>query len=486
MLHGKGFHNRRSPLKALTGALPAATLSYDTGFTNASVPVQLSFNRPVQWQDGDQACMAWNSDPTTNLGLTSGATVTLAAATTSNSFGISVVTAGKFIRIGAWKAGTTKPTDAQMIWSTPIAVGDSTAPTISTSTAFSGYQYLAGSLTITASENVASWFVANANFTITPLTATTATLSWNSVTTTGTVNVPVTATDYGGNTSLVWNGVQTVNSNQPTAFSFTNVSNASLSTLYTSNTITIAGLQTGTNAPASVSGSGFTYSKNGGAYVAAGTPFTVTNGDTVTLQDTSPSANNLTNTGTLTVGTTSANWQIATPVTTTTFNPSDKGANITLSNGNLTATGNSITQGFVRTVNGYSSGKRAVSFAVTTAPGWYGIINGTDANSNFPSSARFALAHDGSFFAGSSSSSANFGVPANGDVYDVAWDMTLQKAWFRKNGVWQGTGGDPNASGPGWDISACGSTLYPFFLALASGPNATLQAVSISGFTSVI
>lgn len=69
----------------------------------------------------------------------------------------------------------------------------------------------------------------------------------------------------------------------PSAFTLTDVVDATPSTVYTSNTITVAGL--GAQASAAISISGGTYSKNGGPYVS--TPGTVVNDDTVAVRVTS-------------------------------------------------------------------------------------------------------------------------------------------------------------------------------------------------------
>lgn len=69
----------------------------------------------------------------------------------------------------------------------------------------------------------------------------------------------------------------------PDQFTFTDVTDADLSTQYTSNTITVAGMGSGTTAAVTVAGA--TYSKNGGAYTSAAG--TATNGDTFAVRHTS-------------------------------------------------------------------------------------------------------------------------------------------------------------------------------------------------------
>jgi hypothetical protein len=98
--------------------------------------------------------------------------------------------------------------------------------------------------------------------------------------------------------------VSNLNDTSPSAFSFTDVPSAPLSTLETSNTITIAGLGASDSATASISGDASSQlQKNGGTWGAG--PVTVVNGDTLAVRHTSSaSASTAVNT-TLTVGATS-------------------------------------------------------------------------------------------------------------------------------------------------------------------------------------
>jgi len=82
----------------------------------------------------------------------------------------------------------------------------------------------------------------------------------------------------------------------PDAFTFTDVANAALNTVQTSNTITVSGI----NATANVSIVGGTYSKNGGPYTSS--DGTCVNGDTFTVQHTSSGSNSAAVNTTLTIG----------------------------------------------------------------------------------------------------------------------------------------------------------------------------------------
>jgi hypothetical protein len=82
----------------------------------------------------------------------------------------------------------------------------------------------------------------------------------------------------------------------PNSFSFTARTGIALSTIITSNTITVAGITT----VSAISITGGTYSINGGTYTAAAGP--VNNGDTVTVQQTSSASFSTPTTATLTIG----------------------------------------------------------------------------------------------------------------------------------------------------------------------------------------
>lgn len=84
----------------------------------------------------------------------------------------------------------------------------------------------------------------------------------------------------------------------PSAFSFTDITGATISTVYTSAPITLAGL----TAPTTISVAGTTalYSINGGAYVA--TAGTVQNGDVIRARVTSSGSGATARTATVTVG----------------------------------------------------------------------------------------------------------------------------------------------------------------------------------------
>ena len=83
---------------------------------------------------------------------------------------------------------------------------------------------------------------------------------------------------------------------QPNAFTFTDQTDVDLSTLITSNTITVSGI----TVPVSITISGGEYSVNGGGFVSVSD--TVSNNDTVTVRHTSSSSNSAVTDTILTIG----------------------------------------------------------------------------------------------------------------------------------------------------------------------------------------
>lgn len=105
--------------------------------------------------------------------------------------------------------------------------------------------------------------------------------------------------------------VTTTTSNQPNSFSFTSVTGASLSTVYTSNSITIGGLDTDTNVSASFNDGGNTADVYlNGSMPSSNSSFTVTNGDVLYIKLTASSSYATTLSATLTVGATSASYSV--------------------------------------------------------------------------------------------------------------------------------------------------------------------------------
>lgn len=111
-----------------------------------------------------------------------------------------------------------------------------------------------------------------------------------------------------GSTESVWS-VSTVGADTtPNAFTFTDQPNAALSSLITSNNVTISGINVGTSV--SVSGTGSPQiSINGGAWVTSGT---ITNGQTLAVRLTSSSTPGAALSATVNVGGVTDNWSVTT------------------------------------------------------------------------------------------------------------------------------------------------------------------------------
>jgi uncharacterized repeat protein (TIGR01451 family) len=119
--------------------------------------------------------------------------------------------------------------------------------------------------------------------------------------------------DPSNNTASVTTAVDCLDTT-PNAFSFTPVTNAPLSSVQTSNSITVSG----TNAAAPISITGGEYSINGGPFTSA--PGTVPPGATVVVRQTASGTPGTTTTATLTIGGVSAPFNVTTVAPDTTPN----------------------------------------------------------------------------------------------------------------------------------------------------------------------
>ena len=187
---------------------------------------------------------------------------------------------------------------------------------------------------VTSNKNAAASFTAS-TYTVTATSGSggTATCSPSSVTSGG--SSTCTATPNTGYTFSSWSGdcagtastctLSNVTSNKnaaasfagndatPDAFSFTAANGVALSTLQTSNTITVAGINTG----AAISITGGEYQIGSGSFVSTGG--TVNNGNTVTVRHTSSGTHSTATTTRLTIGGVSADF-VSTTVAATVVN----------------------------------------------------------------------------------------------------------------------------------------------------------------------
>ncbi|WP_109046754.1 SPRY domain-containing protein [Azospirillum sp. TSA6c] len=155
----------------------------------------------------------------------------------------------------------------------------------------------------------------------------------------------------------------------------------------------------------------------------------------------------------------------ATAASTTTWSTTDKAASISLSVGNLTATGSGAAEQLGRASAASPAGsKRYWELLVSTLPSGtscsFGVADASTSTGTFLGNTANSFGYSQ---AGTKSNNGVSGVTygssfAAGDVIGVALDLVSLKIYFSKNGVWQG-GGDPVA-GTGAAYTVSGSTTY--------------------------
>ena len=158
---------------------------------------------------------------------------------------------------------------------------------------------------------------------------------------------------------------------------------------------------------------------------------------------------------------------VAAGVITTTWNPADKSADVTLSGGNLTAAndGSSSNETAVRAIANHSTGKYYYEVTINTAGAGVGVgfcdsTEDLDSVSFLGGSASgCAMYTAGSVFP----SGGDLGGFTNGDVVCVAIDMSTKMVWWRTNaGDWNNNpAANPAAGTNGFDGSAMGTPIYP-------------------------
>lgn len=323
---------------AAGGGLSAPVLGYPSPL--ASNPFSVAVSIPVDWQSADALKLAYSTSSAMTSPTVLSHTITDADVTAGTAtIGLPTFAGINYLQAYGNHGGADSSNKSNIVtW------GDTTAPTITTSATQSPYEQVALAVTLSATDTGGvpalvsngtspGWYIAGGvdqlEFQV-AIVGGVPTLQWinNGTQTYDTgsnhasqaqslgndYHVTIGCIDYGGNASTLalTATVQAISASLSPAF--TNVNNASLSTLYTSNTTTVTVTPAGVSIAASVTGAGFTYSKNGGAYQAAGS-FTVQNGDTITLQVTSGASNSITETATLSVGggLASQAWSVATP-----------------------------------------------------------------------------------------------------------------------------------------------------------------------------
>ena len=152
-------------------------------------------------------------------------------------------------------------------------------------------------------------------------------------------------------------------------------------------------------------------------------------------------------------------------ITPTTWNPSDKSADITLSNGDLTAKSTNSGHDCARTILSESSGKWYWEITADGS-GSIGAGVGLGIASSSLSLALGAGSNDYSYRSNGDKGNSNTWVAFGdtweaGDIIGIAFDRDNGNVWFSKNGVWQ-AGGDP-ANGTGEAFSGINDTMFGMF-----------------------
>lgn len=148
---------------------------------------------------------------------------------------------------------------------------------------------------------------------------------------------------------------------------------------------------------------------------------------------------------------------------TVTWNPSDKGANVSLTNSDLTAGSSSAAFASVRATLGRSSGKYYFEILCTTFGSTRtGLGDGAFSTSTYVGNSAKSAGHVSGANTNSGFTLDNSGTLtlANGDVLGFAVDGTAGKAWVSKNNVWQ-LSGNPTAGTGQWISWTPPITIYP-------------------------
>ena len=172
----------------------------------------------------------------------------------------------------------------------------------------------------------------------------------------------------------------------------------------------------------------------------------------------------------------------------TTFNPADKSTNITLSNGNLTATLGTSGNSGVRSIGSLNNGLAYFEITATninSAGGGYnaGFANtvSTDPGGVVANAAgAFAVGFYNGIIAINATNVGNLGSGfANGDVACIAVDFDNKKAWVRKNGgLWNNdSGANPATGANGFSFSTMsgGGPYYAYYGRNYPGDSGTIN-----------
>lgn len=158
----------------------------------------------------------------------------------------------------------------------------------------------------------------------------------------------------------------------------------------------------------------------------------------------------------------------------TTWNPSDKSASITLSNGNLTATGTSSTGG-VRAVQSRSSGLYYWEVTINVGAGGscsLGAIGTADSLTGISPASGWNLRGGNGTLVTPAGNVGTAGSYTTGDVIMFAVDLASKLVYIGKNGSWLAST-DPNAQTGGINYGGSSATLKPWYAPEANTAQAT-------------
>jgi hypothetical protein len=141
----------------------------------------------------------------------------------------------------------------------------------------------------------------------------------------------------------------------------------------------------------------------------------------------------------------------------TTWNPSDKGVNTTLTGGNLVATAAAGGNGWVRAVDRQVTGKFYWEITATTFAGTASATGIASATSNIsggfanPNTGQCGINRNGAVFVDGTSQGLAFGTITAGTVICIAVDLTARLIWFRLGaaGNWNTSASANPATGVG-------------------------------------
>jgi len=163
----------------------------------------------------------------------------------------------------------------------------------------------------------------------------------------------------------------------------------------------------------------------------------------------------------------------------TTWNPSDKSANVTLSSGNMKASNTGY--GAVRATNSISAGAKYFEIYInSTAYTDIGIglsSASLAAHVGYDASGWGYGAWSGWKYHGGSAVSAYGAKFVTGNVIGVAIDMTAGKIWFAINNTWQNSGNPATGANPAF--TGIAGSIFPMVSGLSSGDVVTLRVSSL-------